>query len=52
MQRKKQSATLSQLALHFAVFTPNCIKLRSICHKKYRKQLVFGTFSMFLTLES
>ena len=33
MQRKKQSATLSQLALHFAVFTPNCIKLRSICHK-------------------
>ena len=47
MQRKKQSATLSQLALHFAVFTPNCIKLRSICHKNtgFRKESgVFLTF--------
>ena len=47
MQRKKQSATLSQLALHFAVFTPNCIKLRSICHKNHRfplKTVVFLTF--------
>ena len=34
MQRKKQSATLSQLALHFAVFTPNCIKLRSLCQNR------------------
>ena len=34
MQRKKQSATLSQLALHFAVFTPNCIKQHSLCQKE------------------
>ena len=44
MQRKKQSATLSQLALHFAVFTPNCIKLRSICHKNHGKSRGFSLF--------
>ena len=45
MQRKKQSATLSQLALHFAVFTPNCIKLRSICHKNHGFCRGFSLFS-------
>ena len=43
MQRKKQSATLSQLALHFAVFTPNCIKLRSIC--QFLCQIACGSFA-------
>ena len=49
MQRKKQSATLRQVALHFSVFTPNCIKMRALCQKNHRFHYENGGFSNFST---